>query len=214
MIKHVARIGILAFALTVALVHTGNAAPVTLTVDGFAEFDPTPPHGLGALGVVSGQPLSLAVTFDDALIGNGVHEVSSATGIGLTVTLGPLATPVIFSETDDFCFDNLSCNAFLFVDIRDDQIYNVSYVGERTIAGRDYALVVYRDFAESPTMAGYFFDWILYDCTGTTNCFRDGISTAGGELAFAEISEPGTMGLMVVSGLALARLRRRRRSQA
>lgn len=207
MVTYLRQLGFLVFALTMAFAHAGHAVPIAMTLNGIAQFDPPSLPGGGTsiapFGIVSGQPMSLTVGFDDSL-GDGNHEVSTATGITLEFVLGAPGMQVTFRETDDSCFDDSGCNEFLFITLDNGYVTNVSYVGSIIANSETYFLSVFRDLAESPDTPGFFFDWLLVDSTGTE-------SLAGG-LIF--ISEPGTLLMFGLGGLMLLRSRRLRRAQA
>lgn len=211
MLKRMIKSGILVVVLTIAAATVGNAAPVVITVDGRAQFDPPSLPGGGAatapFGIVSGQRITLEVGYDDALIGNGTHRASSATGITIAFTLGAPGQEVMFTETDEFCFDNASpsCDGFPSISLLNGVLLDINYFGGITIGADSFLLAAANDFAEAdPVVPGFRFDWLLYNGDFTQ-------TLAGGVLA---IAEPGTMLLLGVGLTALGVSRRRRGAQA
>tara|TARA_R110002167_G_scaffold139722_1_gene327354 strand:- start:450 stop:1082 length:633 start_codon:yes stop_codon:yes gene_type:complete len=210
MFRQVRLIALLAVVTFFAAISQASAAPVVLTVEGMAQFDP-PPLPLGGsttppFGIVSGQPMTLQVGYDDAIFGNGTHRASSATGITITFTLGAPGQQVQFTETDDACFDDPTpfCDGFPSITLFGGALMDIDYFGSIEVGAVTYNLAAANDLAESPTLPGFYFDWLLYNATNTQ-------TLAGGTL---QISEPGTF-LLFASGLiALRRSRRFRRAQA
>lgn len=192
---------LLALATLLGAVSLGHSAPVVLTVPGVAQFDPgsTP----APFGIVSGQPITLEVSYDDASIGNGTHRATTANGIQFTFTLGAPGMEVQFTEADDDCFDNPDpfCSELPSITLFNNMLVNINYFGFIMAGGEGYWLSAFDDLAESPTQPGFYFDWLLINGSFTQ-------TLAGGTLAIAEPATTLVFGLGLIA-LGISRLRRR-----